>query len=401
MGAPRTQAGILHCPALLSPTFLGKGFSGGLQDNLTCLQSRAEIEGLQPAACKVLRSARPSSTLDLTPGDTELPNTGRCTEGRGAANRARTLPGLHAAFPRISGWKTKHGFRTETKSQSLFASPCRRPPVPARLAAAGLPGSTRSSSRRRRLFHLPAGAHFGSSHETPSMLFRLRERPGGGDPAATRQHSRPSGVPPPPPASPCPAQAALRRAALPPRRRRAEPGGPSTSPPRGGERRGKRGSRAACLPSASLEPARFPAEEQPAAALRPAVPHRILGGDCCSSFSHRLLARRHAAPNGRAASGRPEAVSRGRGAGSRYPKEQRARLGPPRPSGEEEEKKEKEAGGISAPTASWPRRHSRAAPVAQRRTPHASHWHRPGRQRPAPREHTCGEKNAARGSRWL
>jgi len=216
VGAPRTQAGILHRPALLSPTFLGKGFPGGLQDNLACLQSRAEIEGLQPAACKVLRSARPSSTLVLTPGDTELPNTGRCTEGRGAANRARTLPGLHAAFPRISGWKTKHGFRTETKSQSLFASPCRRPPVPARLAAAGLPGSTRSSSRRRRLFHLPAGAHFGSSRETPSVLFRLRERPGGGDPAATRQHSQPNGVPPPPPASPpaspCPGSPPASRA---------------------------------------------------------------------------------------------------------------------------------------------------------------------------------------------
>lgn len=221
-------------------------------------------------------------------------------------------------------------------------------------------------------------------------------QPPGSTPNPTGYHRRRLPARPP-----RPAQAALRRAALPPRRRRAEPGGPSTSPPRGGERRGKRGSRAACLPSASLEPARFSAEEQPAAALRPAVPHRILGGDCCSSFSHRLLARRHAAPNGRAASGRPEAVSRGRGAGSRYPKEQRARLGPPRPSGEEEEKKEKEAGGSSAPTASWPRRHSRAAPVAQRRTPHASRWHRPGRQRPAPREHTCGEKNAARGSRWL
>lgn len=143
-----------------------------------------------------------------------------------------TLPGLHAAFPRISGWKTKHGFRTETKSQSLFASPCRRPPVPARLAAAGLPGSTRSSSRRRRLFHLPAGAHFGSSRETPSVLFRLRERPGGGDPAATRQHSQPSGVPPPPPASPpaspCPGSPPASRAPAAVRRRR----GTATARPR-------------------------------------------------------------------------------------------------------------------------------------------------------------------------
>lgn len=66
---------------------------------------------------------------------------------------------------------------------------------------------------------------------------------------------------------------------------KAEPGGPSTSPPRGGER----DSRSACLPSASLEPAGFPPEEEPAAPLRPAVPHRILGGNggggCCSSSS--------------------------------------------------------------------------------------------------------------------
>lgn len=51
-------------------------------------------------------------------------------------------------------------------------------------------------------------------------------------------------------------------------------GGPGTSPPRGGER----GSRGSCSPSAALDPAGIPPEEQPAAPLRPAVPHRILVG---------------------------------------------------------------------------------------------------------------------------
>lgn len=51
-------------------------------------------------------------------------------------------------------------------------------------------------------------------------------------------------------------------------------GRPGTSPPRGGER-SSRGSRS---PSAALYPAGIPPEEQPAAPLRPAVPHRILVG---------------------------------------------------------------------------------------------------------------------------
>lgn len=154
------------------------------------------------------------------------------------------------------------------------------------------------------------------------------------------------------PQSPGPARCYRRRLparlALPgqpfgePRSRRGGGGRSRTgpAPPRLGEGRGKRGSRAACLPSASLEPARFPAEEQPAAALRPAVPHRILGGSgggCSSSSSRRRLVQRHAAAPRRSA------------VGSCCPKEQRAPLGPPRSPGEEEEE---EKGGNSAPTAS-------------------------------------------------
>lgn len=126
---------------------------------------------------------------------------------------------------------------------------------------------------------------------------------------------------------------------------KAEPGGPSTSPPRGGER----GSRAARLPSASLEPAGFPPEEQPAAPLRPAVPHRILGsGGGSSSRSP------------------PGGFIKGRGGerqGGRGPRGTKGRAA---------------ASGGSAPTASWPRLLRRGG----RRMPRAPAP--PRRPRPAP-----------------